>query len=128
MREIKFRAWDKERKEIGSVASIEWNPDFTIKKALLVFGVAQDTVFADTEEEWVNGENPELTQYTGLKDKNGKEIYEGDILLVNKNSRLKVAYEGCGFALTDGHDRWWGLKLWSKDSEVIGNIYENPIV
>lgn len=63
MREIKFRAWEKNLKEIIPVHSIDFE-----KKMI------------NTESAWRFFNEIELMQYTGLKDKNGKEIYEGDIL------------------------------------------------
>lgn len=112
MRQIKFRAWDKEfkqmieisRLEVGSTTS-SWvkKPDGFDK--ILVFG-----------------ENSELMQFTGLTDKNGKEIYEGDIVR-QKNAMIDVIYlvEEINAQGTkpfhDTHPSWF---------EIIGNIYENP--
>lgn len=108
MREIKFRAWFRETKMMSN----GFDP------------------FADFHELTRIGlQNADLMQFTGLKDKNGKEIYEGDVVLI-ENERFVVE---------------WGLRAWEfvrpdrrgeyqhgeitplgADTEVIGNIYENP--
>jgi len=76
-----------------------------------------------------------LMQYTGLKDKNGKEIYEGDIVHVTDffHGDAKV-YKGVvkfvgGYYQIEGQDirnAPLGWIISSDDLEVIGNIYENP--
>jgi hypothetical protein len=73
----------------------------------------------------------ELMQYTGLLDKNGKEIYEGDIVKRDNND-ISVIYwnlKTTGFILTPNHTKLRGevvLGLLHTQMEVIGNIYENP--
>jgi uncharacterized phage protein (TIGR01671 family) len=64
-------------------------------------------------------------QYTGLKDKNGKEIYEGDIFLCNEKTKMYVMYYPPSFVLTNNNDHIIPFALY-KSIEVIGNIYDNP--
>ena len=119
---IKFRAWDKEAKEMRLVR-------------------AEDLSSSEFKLFYKN--EGELMQYTGLKDKNGREVYQGDILKF-VDSRKNNFYEGiaevsastCGFGfkpvpkLTEEEEMLKGYDssmFWhdSEDYEVIGNIYGN---
>ena len=112
MREIKFRAWDKENEKMMKVSSLHLeNKELSVKEngTFHLFRM-QD-----------------LMQYTGLKDKNGKEIYEGDIYHVgDKNIRYLVVWFDSGFEGKQLRSTSYaGLKSWAKDIEILGNIYEN---
>ena len=115
-REIKFRAYHKERKEIFEIASI----DFEEKRAIL-WNEIRKLLNVDFERF-------ELSQYTGLKDKNGKEIYEGDIVILNdteEENRCVVKYKYGSYILIDGDLRENLSNVEDSFLEVIGNIYEN---
>ena len=112
MREIKFRAWDKFMKFM-------WGTDVCYQGHLATF-------FKEYQDA-VDGENePILMQYTGLKDKNGKEIYEGDIVkkewieFTNKEHREQIVDVQW---ITNGYG---AIFHEPEKLEVIGNIYENP--
>lgn len=110
-REIKFRIWNAYDKKM-----IYWNE-------LLKNNLAN--IFT------IPLYNKWLMQYTGLHDKNGKEIYEGDIVKITGSKEIdigKVIYEYNGFTVdVTNMDRFYGrVHLLEKFTEVIGNIYDNP--
>lgn len=126
MREIKFRAWDKETKVMVYDFDADIQEGGLLKFITGLGGNGQ--LFCGTEGDW---RELELMQYTGLKDKNGKEIYEGDIVLVSyKHSsgfvhqKAIVQFFGGGFQpLT----MFFGGECQDGELfEVLGNIYENP--
>jgi uncharacterized phage protein (TIGR01671 family) len=110
MREIRFRAWDKENKKIVL-------PDNTKYEAYYNFeGWNVSDVFAINS--LLKSEGYDYQQFTGLHDKNGKEIYEGDICQATRDDKFKFkpfVIEIPAFYQAD-----------YAPLEVIGNIYENP--
>lgn len=121
MREIKFRAWHKEEKIIGEVLGID---------------ILHKEIFFSNEDvdcyEHSDFKDIELMQYTGLYDKNEKEIYEGDIVKLRANH---------GIGVIKYYDEWGafvieyikprplavlGMNYYKEDIEVLGNIYKNP--
>jgi len=117
MRELKFRAWDEENKKL-----ISWWDICNYYNLLSML----DPVARDYERF-------EVTQYTGLKDRTGTEIYEGDILEIYDRTGEKPISK----AEVYWNDGYWDAKalkdnnFWScysafAKNKVIGNIYENP--
>ncbi len=110
-REIKFRVWDKKEKRMFKPKSLIWTYVFLIEEE-------------GRSQRYGSGE-VELMQYTGLKDKNGKEIYEGDIVDGRRYYRPKLYGKRIvKWDFYDLHD----LENWCsrKEVEVIGNVWENP--
>lgn len=120
---IKFRVWDKVRKII-------WN-DNDISMMFIENG--KFTPLFDTGSEHLpiaDDEDIIVMQYTGLKDKNGKEICEDDIIEHDRGTRWQVVFKRGCFKVANIEHPIANLYLLSEaglDSiEVIGNIYENP--
>ncbi len=125
MREIKFRSWDKKEKKMCNESLMIGN-----------IGLGEGSVIIT--EDVKKGNELIWMQFTGLKDKNGKEIFEGDIVIHKNGYKYIVEFseinakwclvqprkedgnvlEGVYTGGIDGQDIW--------RCEVIGNIYENP--
>lgn len=119
-REIKFRAWLKEDKRMVNVETMDFTDksmQYLEKSEIINAYLLRRVIFDDVE----------LMQFTGVKDKNDKEIYEGDIYHVgDKNIRYLVVWFDSGFEGKQLRSTSYaGLKSWAKDIEVLGNIYEN---
>jgi len=111
MDEIKFRLWDKDYKRFYFLA------------------LTKDGVIKKMPENEPVGDIAFPQQYTSLKDKNGKEMCEGDIIRVPENNaqpisviEKDVSIDGDGYMISGFHFPFFDTKY----VEVIGNIYENP--
>lgn len=121
MREIKFRCWDRFKQR--------WS-NYKINDSTVYFMDKNTGVWYGSYNKRYKDFN--LMQYTGLKDKNNKEIYEGDIVKLRANH---------GIGVVKYYDEWGafvveyikprplavlGMNYYKEDIEILGNIYENP--
>jgi uncharacterized phage protein (TIGR01671 family) len=118
MREFKFRIWAKEAKKWIAPEMFA-----VYEKGIYPFGISPESV--------------ELQQFTGLKDVNGKEIYEGDFLKISEEDRKDYFKDYChvwfsdfgGYAVSFNHmysETSCPLFSIASSYEVAGNIFENP--
>lgn len=122
MREIKFRAWDKQFGGWLDYICLTLGGETHYQTEMGKFGVPTPNVV--------------LMQYTGLKDKNGKGIYENDYLKTDRGIICKVYWSASGASFMISYPNIWQNRIgrliykklmnWHAKSEVIGNIYENP--
>lgn len=125
MREIKFRAWDKKGNQmINYISSINFkNQNFI-------------DIVSEYDLDVHNGENLghygrhtseiEIMQFTGLKDKTGRDIYEGDIVNFGEGVNLPIEWAWNSYNFHNNSD--WDITNHDpeKEFQIIGNIYENP--
>lgn len=118
-REIKFRGKNSKNEWVcGHYAELATQGDYLTTSII--------------DNGFVNVVNPEtLCQYTGLADKNGTEIYEGDVILIHEQNFIVKYFEG-GFCLFESNDKdawmhedWQDLRAYAWAGEVIGNIHDH---
>ena len=118
MKDIKFRVWDNERNAMFNSKSVDID-FFEGKIEITSDTIRYDEVYTDEIKDF------ELMQYVGCKDKNNKEIYEGDIVKTKEHIGQIIYSKGMFFIDVKG-DFYLPIYNVSEFMEVIGNIYENP--
>jgi len=104
---IRFRIWDRQNEEM-----INWYELINNDKSLLLQVIESDLA--------------EVMQFTGLTDKNGKDIYEGDIMFTGSHNRIIEWHESIAAFCSIASDKYFGFDgaEWHKWT-IIGNIFEN---
>lgn len=126
MRDIKFRCWDTENKEMLEVQELDYEDSYNGQPMI------RTTMYSD----YFDTEDMILMQYVGLKDKNGKEIYEGDIVKFRFKDDREEFPDLIGYI--EYQTTFTAFRIMSNQGsfkiditeikfiEVIGNIYDNP--
>ena len=115
-RELKFRAWDPINKTIISPYSIHFNSNQTVNYCIDIYMKERRDLI--------------LMQFTGLKDRNGNEIYEGDIVkpYPDEHDLAQIIFMSGSFKIAT-KKRYGDFLIWNyleSEIEVVGNIYKNP--
>lgn len=138
MREIKFRVFfngkmyypDEYKRYEANLKGIDF-----VEKTVSFFEYCDGDEeliekYSFDEENFLFEEELEIMEYTGLKDKRGKEIYEGDILFQEYTDEYSTVFFKDGKFLTENKNETIKLELICLNNltEVVGNIYENEII
>lgn len=109
----RYRAWDSWRKRMSAVDRIYIDTE----------GVR---LYDDFGEYWRDFRDVKLMQSTGLKDKNGKEIFEGDVVKCNGLLGTIESFKAMWICSFVKYNNYQKVGFFAQEIEVVGNIYENP--
>lgn len=132
MRTLKFRAWDKKKNKWLVGYNVGNLGGFSLFGEVILLGEwshVLDTYFLAREGH--SSEDLVVMQFTGLTDRNGKEVYEGDLIDYAGLKPLKIEWRNAGFAapllpFENSDPIALSQEGFSAFAEVIGNVYENP--
>ena len=119
MREVKYEAWNVEEKkmiDLKAITPLALDADMNTQMAMQ----GMDGLFIPFSKNLI------LRQYTGLKDKSGKEIYEGDILFWDGSIIGAVSFVCAEYIVGEKVNARSLCSAPHEEIEVIGNIYQNP--
>lgn len=112
----KFRAYD------GGSLNRMYQPDEVMVGGGNIWIIDEDSVAGD----WIVNNDLHLMQSTGLKDKNGKEIFEGDVVKCNGLLGTIESFKAMWICSFMKYNNYQKVGFFAQEIEVVGNIYENP--
>lgn len=107
--QLYFRAWDNHNKKFTSLIGVETNGPHALEPYMGLFGGGL-----------------EIVQFTGLLDRNGRMIWEGDILDNKTFVARNLFHNNLGTVDLPLREEWLDMRSNLEEREVIGNIYQNP--
>lgn len=116
----KYRAWDKARNEMNYKVMVG-NCDTDDENWTCPI------IWIEEEKDWLHFDDYEcIMQSTGLKDKNGKEIFEGDVVKCNGLLGTIESFKAMWICSFVKYNNYQKVGFFAQEIEVVGNVYENP--